>query len=145
MTRRVTVISAMAMRQAALRFPEKGVDFYAAREGVPHGEVRAHWYHSKITGKWRRGARLYNHRQDYEKNPQARFPVLYLQHGAGENESGWIEQGHANFILDNLIRRWKSQADDRRHRHGLRCTTRDRDSTDYRRPGLPDPPVRLRT
>jgi enterochelin esterase family protein len=32
-----------------------------------------------------------------------RYPVLYLQHGGGEDETGWIRQGHANFILDNLI------------------------------------------
>src|SRR5437773_12334420 len=32
-----------------------------------------------------------------------RAPVLYLQHGGGEDETGWIRQGHANFILDNLI------------------------------------------
>ena len=36
-------------------------------------------------------------------SPSRRYPVLYLQHGSGEDETGWIEQGHANFILDNLI------------------------------------------
>lgn len=86
---------------SGIEVPEKDVDFYDAKEGVPHGEVRARWYHSKITGKWRR-AHVYTP-PDYEKDPQARFPVLYLQHGAGENERGWIEQGRANFIVDNLI------------------------------------------
>ena len=40
---------------------------------------------------------------DYDRDTRARFPVLYLQHGAGENETGWTKQGRANFILDNLI------------------------------------------
>lgn len=40
---------------------------------------------------------------DYDRNPRARYPVLYLQHGAGEGERAWTAQGRANFILDNLI------------------------------------------
>ena len=76
------------------------MDSYAAKE-VPHGEVRARWYFSKITGKWRRA--FVNTPPDYERNETTRYPGLYLLHGAGENESGWIEQGRANFILDNLI------------------------------------------
>ena len=40
---------------------------------------------------------------DYESQPKKRYPVLYLQHGGGEDETGWIRQGRANFILDNLI------------------------------------------
>lgn len=76
-------------------------DFYAAKEGVPHGEVRVCWYHSKITGRLRR-AHVYTP-PGYDQQPQTRYPVLYLQHGAGENERGWVEQGRANFILDNLI------------------------------------------
>lgn len=81
--------------------PEAGVDFYLPKPDVPHGEVRAHWYNSKITGRWRR-CHVYTP-PDYEHESAKRYPVLYLQHGAGENERGWIEQGHANFILDNLI------------------------------------------
>jgi enterochelin esterase-like enzyme len=63
--------------------------------------VRAHWYFSKITGRWRR-AFVYTP-PDYDQSRRTRYPVLYLQHGAGENERGWIDQGRANFILDNLI------------------------------------------
>src|SRR5207237_733250 len=68
---------------------------------VPHGQVRALWYHSSVTGGWRR-AFVYTP-PDYEERPRARYPVLYLQHGAGEDERGWSAQGRANFILDNLI------------------------------------------
>ncbi len=89
-----------ARETSGIEVPEPGVDFYEAKE-VPHGEVRARWYHSQITGQWRR-ANVYTP-PDYDKNPAARYPVLYLQHGAGENERGWVEQGRANFILDNLI------------------------------------------
>ncbi len=86
---------------SGLEVPEPGVDFYQAKEGISHGEVRSRWYHSKITGKWRR-ANIYTP-PDYDKDTNARYPVLYLQHGAGETERGWMEQGRANFILDNLI------------------------------------------
>jgi enterochelin esterase-like enzyme len=40
---------------------------------------------------------------DYDKNSAIRYPVLYLQHGGGEDETGWTRQGNVNFILDNLI------------------------------------------
>ena len=80
--------------------PEKGVDFYDAKD-VPHGDVREHWYHSKITGAWRR-CFLYTP-PGYDNSGTERYPVLYLQHGAGEDERGWVVQGKLNFILDNLI------------------------------------------
>jgi enterochelin esterase family protein len=86
---------------SGIEVPEQGVDFYAAKEGVPQGEVRARWYHSRITGQWRR-AHVYTP-PGYDQNLRTRYPVLYLQHGAGENERGWIDQGRAHFILDNLI------------------------------------------
>src|SRR5262245_745947 len=86
---------------SGIEIPQAGVDFYAAKQDVPHGEVRARWYFSKLTGRWRR-THVYTP-PSYDRNSRTRFPVLYLQHGAGENERGWIEQGRANFILDNLI------------------------------------------
>jgi enterochelin esterase family protein len=85
---------------SGVEVPEKGVDFYDAKD-VPHGEVRALWYHSKVTGKPRR-AMVYTP-PGYDADPGKRYPVLYLQHGAGEDERGWTTQGRANFILDNLI------------------------------------------
>ncbi len=85
---------------SGIEVPEKGVDFYAPKN-VPHGEVRLRWYLSKVTGEWRR-AFVYTP-PDYDANLKARYPVLYLQHGSGEDETGWIFQGRANFILDGLI------------------------------------------
>ncbi len=86
------------------------------RTDVPHGDVRIRIYHSKITGQWRR-CFVYTP-PDYDANPSARYPVLYLQHGSGEDETGWIFQGHANLILDNLIAEKKAVPDD--HRDGQR-------------------------
>ncbi len=86
--------------------PDKTLDFYDVKD-VPHGDVRAHWYYSKTTALWRR-AMVYTP-PDYDKDPQTRYPVLYLQHGMGESERGWTAQGRANFILDNLIAGKKAQ------------------------------------
>jgi enterochelin esterase-like enzyme len=85
---------------SAVEVPEAGVDFYNVRD-VPHGDVRELWYYSKVASSWRR-CFVYAP-PDYDANIGRRYPVLYLQHGAGEDETGWIRQGHANFILDNLI------------------------------------------
>lgn len=85
---------------SGIEIPVPGEDFFAAKN-VPHGEVREHWYYSDITGKWRR-AFVYTP-AEYDNNTEKRYPVLYLLHGAGENERGWSFQGRLNFIMDNLI------------------------------------------
>ena len=46
---------------------------------------------------------------DYEKDPSKRYPVLYLQHGGGEDETGWGSQGHTGLIMDNLIAAGKAR------------------------------------
>jgi enterochelin esterase-like enzyme len=86
--------------------PEPGVDFYEPKD-VPHGEVRACWYHSLTTGRPRR-AFVYTP-PGYDTNPNVRYPVLYLQHGMGEDERGWVTQGRMNFILDNLLAAGKAK------------------------------------
>jgi enterochelin esterase-like enzyme len=83
-----------------VEIPETGSDYYSIQR-VPHGQVREVWYDSKVTGSWRHA--LVYLPPDYDAQPKQRYPVLYLQHGGGEDETGWIRQGHANFILDNLI------------------------------------------
>jgi enterochelin esterase-like enzyme len=92
--------------RSGIEIPEKGVDFYDAKD-VPHGDVRVKWYFSKITNAWRRSF-IYTP-PDYDKNTNARYPVLYLQHGAGEDETAWSRQGRMNFILDNLIAEGKAK------------------------------------
>ena len=69
--------------------------------GVPHGTTHVHWYHSAITGTARR-MHLYTP-PGYETDPSRRYPVLYLLHGAGDDDEGWIRTGRLNFILDNLV------------------------------------------
>jgi enterochelin esterase-like enzyme len=73
---------------------------------VPHGQIRQNLYFSKITNAWRR-CFIYTP-PDYEKNITARYPVLNLQHGMGEDETGWSVQGKTNIILDNLIAKGKA-------------------------------------
>ena len=85
---------------SAVEVPEPGSTYYSAQD-VPHGEIREVWYNSKVTGTWRHA--LVYLPPKYDTQNGARYPVLYLQHGAGEDETGWVRQGHANFILDNLI------------------------------------------
>jgi len=85
---------------SAVEIPEPGSTYYSIQD-VPHGQVREVWYHSKVTGTWRHA--LVYLPPGYDSQTKTRYPVLYLQHGGGEDETGWIRQGRANFILDNLI------------------------------------------
>jgi enterochelin esterase family protein len=83
-----------------IEIPAKDQDFYALKN-VAHGQLREVHYFSKSSNSTRR-CFVYTP-PDYDKDPNARFPVLYLQHGMGEDETGWGNQGHANLIMDNLI------------------------------------------
>jgi len=85
---------------SAVEVPEAGADYYLPQD-VPHGQVREIWYHSSVTGTWRHA--LVYLPPNYDSQTKTRYPVLYLQHGAGEDETGWVRQGKANFILDYLI------------------------------------------
>jgi enterochelin esterase-like enzyme len=90
---------------SGIEIPERGVDYYLPKD-VPHGDVRERWYLSKTTGAWRR---VYVYAPPgYDTERDARYPVLYLQHGAGEDERGWSNQGRMAFIMDNLIAERKS-------------------------------------
>ncbi len=74
---------------------------FCALRNVPHGAVRSEVFFSSVTGEWER-CMVYTP-PGYETHPDMRYPVLYLQHGHGENEIGWTAAGRANLILDNLI------------------------------------------
>jgi enterochelin esterase-like enzyme len=80
--------------------PEPGVDFYDLKE-VPHGNVLIKNYFSKTANSWRH-IFVYTP-PGYDADTASRYPVLYLQHGGGEDERVWIEMGRVNLILDNLI------------------------------------------
>jgi enterochelin esterase-like enzyme len=85
---------------SGIEIPEEGVDFYLPKN-VPHGQIRSVNYYSEITRAWRR-AFVYTP-PGYDDHPDKRYPVLYLQHGGGEDETGWANQGKVDFIIDNLI------------------------------------------
>ena len=91
---------------SAVEVPETGATYYMPQD-VPHGQVRETWYHSRVTGTWR-PAMVYTP-PGYDTQVKERYPVLYLQHGGGEDESGWTRQGKANFILDNLVASGKAK------------------------------------
>ena len=91
---------------SAIEVPAKDNDFYASKD-VPHGQVRQLSYFSKVTGQWRR-AYVYTP-PDYDANTRAKYPVLYLLHGWGEDETGWTLQGHVELITDNLIAAGKAK------------------------------------
>jgi enterochelin esterase-like enzyme len=91
---------------SGIEIPAKDQDFYALKN-VIHGQLRENQYFSKSTNAVRR-CFVYTP-PDYDKNTTKRYPVLYLQHGMGENETGWGNQGHANLIMDNLIAEGKAK------------------------------------
>jgi enterochelin esterase-like enzyme len=91
---------------SAVEIPEAGVDFYTLKD-VPHGDVRSRPYFSKVTGSWRR---LFVYTPPgYDESPGRKYPVLFIQHGGGEDETGWATQGRADVILDNLIAAGKAE------------------------------------
>ena len=75
-------------------------NYYRPQEGVPQGQVRSLYYYSKSAGSFRH-AMVYTP-AEYEKGKK-KYPVLYLQHGMGEDETGWSKQGHMQHIMDNAI------------------------------------------
>ena len=87
--------------ESGIEIPAKDQQFYECRMDVPHGNVQQVLFPSQSTGSVKR-AFVYTP-PTYDNNRKERFPVLYLQHGWGEDETAWSNQGHANLIMDNLI------------------------------------------
>ena len=81
-------------------------DYYRFNKDIEHGQIRSIHYYSEINGTYRH-INVYVP-AEYEHNPEKRYPVLYLLHGSGEDETGWLNQGHADFIMDNLIAEGKA-------------------------------------
>jgi enterochelin esterase family protein len=91
---------------SGIEIPASDADFYAAKD-VPHGRVAQQHYYSTVTHQWRR-AHVYTP-PDYDGKARSSYPVLYLLHGWGEDETGWYRQGHVDLILDNLIAAGKAK------------------------------------
>ncbi len=85
---------------SGLEIPAQDQDFYTIKN-VPHGQLQQTLYHSQSADA---NLRCFVYTPpDYEQNPSQRYPVLYLQHGGGEDETGWGRQGNTAVIMDNLI------------------------------------------
>ena len=92
--------------ESGIEIPAHDQDFYTIKD-VPQGNIRQDRFYSQSTNAWRR-IFVYTP-QDYDKNTSTRYPVLYLQHGGGEDETGWPVQGMTDIIMDNLIAEGKSK------------------------------------
>ena len=90
---------------SAIDIPEAGCSFYDIKD-VPHGKVSIVTYYSKVRKSY---ATMYVYTPANYDSSSKRYPVLYLQHGGGEDESGWTHQGKTNYILDNLIAEGKAK------------------------------------
>lgn len=90
--------------ESGIEIPAHDQDFYAVKD-VPHGQVVQVLFPSPSTNSTRRAFVYLPPTYDGKK----KFPVLYLQHGWGEDETAWSRQGHANLIMDNLIAEGKCE------------------------------------
>src|SRR5450759_1699901 len=94
--------------ESGIEIPAHDQDFYALKD-CPHGRGQQVLCPSKLTKSIiARPGYVYTP-PDYEKDTTKRYPVLYLQHGWGENEYAWWNQGRANLIMDNLIAEGKAK------------------------------------
>lgn len=96
----------MGRMASGIEIPESGVDDFYTLKQVPHGEIRTGNYYSSTTEGWR-NVNVYTP-PGYNENTKTKYPVLYIQHGGGEDERGWAVQGKTNIILDNLIAEGKA-------------------------------------
>lgn len=96
----------MGRMASAIEIPEQDVDFYQVKN-VPHGALSSKYYFSNATKSWRR---LFVYTPPgYDVNTKVKYPVVYIQHGGGEDERGWAVQGRTDIILDNLITEGKAK------------------------------------
>jgi enterochelin esterase-like enzyme len=78
-------------------------NYYRPQANIPHGQVRSIYYWSESKKEWRHAMVYTPAEYDLKKFQKKRYPVLYLQHGMGEDETGWSKQGHMQHIMDNAI------------------------------------------
>ena len=96
----------MGRMASGIEIPFSGGAYYALRN-VPHGDIRIKKYFSRVTNSWRQ---FYIYTPpDYDSAVNTSYPVLYILHGGGEDETGWATQGKTDLILDNLIAAGKAK------------------------------------
>lgn len=90
----------MGRMASGIEIPFAGGDYYALRD-VPHGDIRIKKYFSRVTNSWRQ---MYVYAPPgYDESQSEKYPVLYILHGGGEDQTGWSTQGKTDLIIDNLI------------------------------------------
>jgi len=92
-------------QNSGIEIPAPDQEFYQPKN-VPRGRVSEQWYFSTVTQKWRR---CFVYTPPGYDGGKAKYPVLYLLHGWGEDETGWYTQGHVDYIMDNLIAEKKAK------------------------------------
>jgi len=91
---------------SGIEVPSDDMDFFALKD-VPHGQLVETYYYAKSSNSHRR---VYIYLPPgYDKDSSQKYPVLYLQHGMGENETGWGSQGYTAMIMDNLLAEGKAK------------------------------------
>ncbi len=96
----------MGRMASGIEIPFRGDTYYALRN-VPHGDIRIKKYYSSVTRSWRQFY-IYTPPQ-YDSAINEKYPILYILHGGGEDETGWATQGKTDLILDNLIAAGKAK------------------------------------
>lgn len=95
----------MGRMASGIEIPFKGDDYYAIKD-VPHGDTRLINYYSPVTRSWRE---MYVYTPPgYDSATVEKYPVLYILHGGGEDQTGWAKQGKTSFIIDNLVQEKKA-------------------------------------
>jgi enterochelin esterase-like enzyme len=93
-------------RMSGIEIPAPDQAFYTPGD-IAHGQIRECYFKSKVRNCFER---IYVYTPaGYDSNPTKKYPVLYLQHGMGEDRTGWITQGKLNIIMDNLIAEGKTK------------------------------------
>jgi enterochelin esterase-like enzyme len=93
-------------RMSGIEIPAPDQEFFTPRNN-PHGQIRECYFYSEVRKKYER-IFVYTP-AEYDAHPDKKYPVLYLQHGMGEDETGWVTQGKLNIIMDNLIEDGKAR------------------------------------
>lgn len=90
----------MGRMASGIEIPFAGGDYYSLKN-VPHGDVRINRYFSRVTNSWRQ---MYVYTPPgYDSSIRDQYPVLYILHGGGEDQTGWASQGKTDLIMDNLV------------------------------------------
>lgn len=96
----------MGRMASGIEIPFFGGAYYSV-SNVPHGDIRIKRYFSKVTNSWRQ---LYIYTPPgYDDNTNEKYPVLYILHGGGEDQTGWATQGKTDLIMDNLVAAGKAK------------------------------------